>query len=254
MKNPIIVAGGLDPSGGAGLSADIKTASFFRTLPLPIITAITYQNSTNFLGFDPVSTDKIEKQLKSVISEYDIQYAKVGMTGSASNLYKLLTILNDKNIKIILDPVMTPSAGGSVLSDSMLTVLKENLNKVYLITPNIPEALTITGLDTENIVELGKEFLKYKQKAVLIKGGHNKGDSSDFLFEKEIKTVITGNRLNTENLRGTGCTLSTAITAVLASGIELQQACKIAKQYVESTMNHEYRVGKPPFPLNHLLV
>ncbi len=254
MKNPVIVAGGLDPSGGAGLSSDIKTAAFFHTLPLPVITAITYQNSTEFLGFDPVESVQIEKQLNSLLDAYNIKFAKIGMTGSASNLYKLLTVLHSKGVKIILDPVIKPSAGGEVLNSSMLMVLKENLHKIYLLTPNLFEAQKITGVETGNIRELGAYFNNLGETAVLIKGGHSSGDSSDFLFLKGDVEVFQGDRINTKNLRGTGCTLSTAIASVLASGVELKDACKIAKQYVTSTMNHNYEIGNPPYPLNHLLI
>jgi hydroxymethylpyrimidine/phosphomethylpyrimidine kinase len=254
MKNPVIVAGGLDPSGGAGLSVDIKTASFFHALPLPVITAVTYQNSTEFSGYDAVDTMQVEKQLNSILDSYNVKYAKIGMSGSASNLYKLLTVLSSRGIKIVLDPVIKPTAGGEVLTSSMLTVLKENLHKVYLLTPNLYEAKTITEATTNDIRELGSYFKNFRQTAVLIKGGHSSGDSSDFLFEEDNVTVFQGDRIDTKNLRGTGCTLSTAITAVLASGILLSDACKIAKQYVTSTMNHNYEIGKPPYPLNHLLI
>jgi len=254
MKNPIIVAGGLDPSGGAGLSADIKTAAFFNTLPLPVITAITYQNSTNFFGFDAVDTNKLEKQLNSILNSYQINFAKIGMTGSPNNLYKLLTILSSNGIKIVLDPVIKPTAGGEVQNTAMLAILKDNLSKIFLLTPNILEAQIITESSSDNITELGKSFKQLGQTAILIKGGHASGDSSDFLFQTEVTTVITGDRLSTENLRGTGCTLSSAITSILASGIELKQSCKIAKQYITSTMNHNYNIGNSPYPLNHLLI
>ncbi len=245
-----IVAGGLDPSGGAGLSSDIKTCSRFGVYPLPIITALTYQNYSEFYGFKPLEKEEIEKQLKSVLGFYSVEFAKIGLVGNAENLDLLIWTLNKNGIKTVLDPVLKTSTGGEVCDKNYIESIKNAGERIYLITPNIPEAKMLTGEKTDNPDILGKTLLSEKFENILVKGGHRQDNADDILFSKEKKIVLKGKRIDTLNTRGTGCALSSAIVSLLASGHSVEKACELSKRYIEKAMIQGIKTGKPPYPLN----
>lgn len=250
MASNVIVAGGLDPSGGAGLSSDIKTCSHFGVYPLPVITALTYQNYSKFYGFKPLKKDEIEKQLKSVLGFYSVEFAKIGLVGNAENLDFLISTLNKKDIKIVLDPVLKTSTGGEVCDRNYVKTIKGAGGKIYLITPNIPEAKLLTGEETDNLNVLGERLLLEKFENILIKGGHRQDNADDILFSKEGKTVLKGKRIKVLSTRGTGCALSSAIVSHLALGHSVEKACELSKRYIEQTMIQGIKTGRPPYPLN----
>ncbi len=252
MRKNVIVAGGLDPSGGAGLASDIKVCAFFNTYPLPVITALTYQNSINFFGFEPIKKEKIEKQLKSILGFYPVKFAKIGLTGNAEVLTTLVNLLHKNKIKIVYDPVLKTSTEGIVSDNNLIDTILDNSDKFFLITPNIPEAQKITGLNSENQKELGEKLLQKGFQNVLIKGGHLE-KPEDMLLTKNEFTFFKGEKLETENTRGTGCALSSAIASNLASGKSLKQSIAIAKNYVTEAMKHSYKIARAPYPLNLLL-
>ncbi len=252
MRKNAIVAGGLDPSGGAGLASDIKVCAFFNTYPLPVITALTYQNSTGFFGFEPIKKEKIEKQLKSILGFYPLEFAKIGLTGNSEVLETLINLLHKHKTKIVYDPVLKTSTEGIVSDNNLIDTILENSDKFFLITPNIPEAQKITELNSENQKELGEELLQKGFENVLIKGGHLEEPYDMFLTKNEF-IIFKGEKLETENTRGTGCALSSAIVSNLALGKSLKQSIAIAKNYITEAMNHSYKIAKPPYPLNLLL-
>ncbi|BBB33186.1 hydroxymethylpyrimidine/phosphomethylpyrimidine kinase [Thermotomaculum hydrothermale] len=252
MNKSVIVAGGLDPSGGAGLASDIKVCAFFNVYPLPVLTALTYQNSTEFFGFEVLKLQQVETQLKSILDYYSIEVAKIGLTGRGEILDLLVSTFYKKGIKTVLDPVLKTSTKGKVSDNALVDSITQNAGKIYLITPNIPEAKELTKLNSENQQELG-ELLKNKGfKNILIKGGHLK-KPYDLLLSDEEKIVFKGERIETENSRGTGCALSSAIASNLASGKTLKEAIAISKNYLTEAMRHNYKLGNPPYPLNLLL-
>ncbi len=248
MKAPVIVAGGLDPSGGAGLSSDIRVCAFFNVYPLPVITAITYQNEKEFYGFETVKAEQIEKQLASILNFYPIRFAKIGLVASHTNLELLLHTLDKHGIKIIFDPVLTTTTNGKVYSEAFIESIKNNSKKIYLVTPNIEEAKKITGENTNNQNKLGELMLNMGFKNVLIKGGHLEKPDDLFINETESE-LFSGERIETDNTRGTGCALSSAITSSLALGKGLKESISIAKNYLQKTMKHNYRISYPN-PLN----
>ncbi len=252
MRKNVIVAGGLDPSGGAGLATDIKVCAFFNIYPLPVITALTYQNSAQFFGFEPVKPNQIEKQLNSILGFYSIEVAKVGLVGENDILDMLISLIYKKGIKIIYDPVLKTSTEGKVASNSLKESILQNAKKIYLITPNIPEARELTGCNTENQEELAAKLQKEGFENILIKGGHLKTPNDLLLTTKE-KIIFEGNKIKTKNTRGTGCALSSAIASNLSLGMDLKQAVSISKNYVIEAMKHSYKTGTPPYPLNLLL-
>ncbi len=252
MKRSVIVAGGLDPSGGAGLASDIKVCSFFNVYPLPVITALTYQNSKEFYGFEPVKTGQLEKQIKSILGFYNVEYAKIGLTGNPENLFFLIDTLNRKGIKIVYDPVLKTSTKGVVSDNFLIETILKNAEKIFLITPNIPEAITLSGVNSGNRKSLGNALLKSGFKRILIKGGHL-DIPADMLITDDECTEFKGTKIETENTRGTGCALSSAIASNLSLGFDLKQAISISKNYLAETMQHSYKLGEPPYPLNLLL-
>ncbi len=252
MKKSVIVAGGLDPSGGAGLASDIKVCSFFNVYPLPVLTALTYQNSKEFYGFEAVKTHQVENQLNSILSYYNIEVAKIGLTGNFNTLQLLIDRLSEKGIKIILDPVLKTSTEGVVSDNFLIETILKNAERIFLITPNIPEAITLSGVNSRNIKSLGNALLNSGFKRILIKGGHL-DVPIDMLITVDECTEFKGTKIETKNTRGTGCALSSAIASNLSLGFDLKQAISISKNYLAETMQHSYKLGEPPYPLNLLL-
>jgi len=249
MQKAVIVIGGLDPSGGAGLASDIKVCAFFNTYPLPVASAITYQNSTRFFGMDVLTSVQIEKQLKSILGFYPVEYAKIGLIGSGKNLNTILSILAEKGIKTIVDPVLKTSTKGKVGDKDLISALKQNAEKIFLLTPNMPEAEEISGLKNKGQKATGMALKESGFKNILVKGGHL-STPDDLLITKNQTKIFKGKRIETQNTRGTGCALSSAIAANLALGKSLDEAVSISKNYLAKAMKHNYAIGNPPYPIN----
>ena len=254
----MLVIAGSDSSGGAGIQADIKTITSLGSYAMTAITAITSQNTTGVLSISKVSNKEIKKQIEFTSQDIKPNAIKIGMLHSKSVIKKVSESLNKIKIKkIILDPVMVAKGGSKLINDKAINLMKAKLlNKVTLITPNLPEAEILTGVkinSKEDMIFAANKLMKLGVSNVLIKGGHFKSKKvNDIFVNKDEIKIFSSKRLNTKNTHGTGCTLSTAIASFFSCGKSLKKSCELGIKYVNSAIFTNPKIGKGHGPINHL--
>ncbi len=261
MTTPIaLTIAGSDSGGGAGIQADLKAFSALGAYGCSVITALTAQNTQGVQGIADVEPAFIRQQMDSVFSDLPVQAIKIGMlsrTDSINAVADGLEGLRDKHI--VLDPVMVATSGDRLLRDDAIATLKARLIPMAsLITPNLMEAAVLldcpvpeTSSDMEKMVE---PLMALGCQAVLVKGGHlTEAESTDILFDGTDIYHLRSRRIQTPNTHGTGCTLSSAITALLARGYTLPDAVKTAKDYIAEAIAHadNLKIGKGHGPVHH---
>ncbi len=256
VKTALTIAGS-DSSGGAGIQADIKTFSAFGIYGMSVITAVTAQNTCGVYGIQNVSDDIIQKQMDAVFKDIPPNAVKIGMTSSASIIEVIADRLKFYEAKnIVLDPVMISTSGSRLLNADAISILQKKLFPLAsLITPNIPEAEVLSGLNVCNKKDMEQAALKiYEQSGsnVLLKGGHCTSDSCDFFFNGKNGVWFKAEKINNPNTHGTGCTLSSAICANLALEKSLEDSIHCAKEYINGALKAMLDLGKGSGPLNHL--
>ena len=257
-KSKILIIAGSDSSGGAGIQADIKTVTALGCYAMTAITAITAQNTTGVSSVVPINSKEIEKQILFTSKDIKPDAIKIGMLHSSEVIFSIIRALKKiKTKKIILDPVMVAKGGSRLISQSAIKTLKDKLiKKAYLITPNIPEAEVLTNTkiaSVKDMINAANILLKFGAKNVLIKGGHRKSKYVEdiYLSKNEIK-IFKNQKIKTRNTHGTGCTLSSAITAFLSCGKPLKKSCELGIKYVNQAIRSNPNYGKGYGPINHL--
>lgn len=255
MKKILTIAGS-DCSGGAGIQADIKTITAHKMYAMSVITSLTAQNTTGVYGIIDTPADFTAKQIDCVFSDIRPDAVKIGMLSSSENIIAVAERLEFyKAENIVVDPVMISTSGCHLISDEAKEILKKRLFPLAtLITPNIPEAEELSGIEIkshEDFINAGL-FIHHKTGAsVLLKGGHGVSKADDFLVYDDNCIIIHGNVVDTENTHGTGCTLSSAIACNLADGFSIEESVRNSKRYLESAMKTGLNLGKGNGPLNH---
>ena len=257
IKSKILIIAGSDPSGGAGIQADIKTASCLGSYAMTAVTAVTVQNTCGVKSVFPIPVNEIYNQIIFTSKDIRPDAIKIGMLHSTGVINEIIRSLNKIRIKkIILDPVMVAKGGSKLISNQAIQMMKNKLIKrVNLITPNLPEAEILTGIkinSKEDMISAAKKLIKLGVPNVLIKGGHlrSKKVNDIFVNKDEIK-IFSNNRLKTKNTHGTGCTLSTAITSFFSCGKTLKKSCELGIKYVNSAISTNPKIGKGHGPINH---
>ena len=257
-KSKILIIAGSDSSGGAGIQADIKTATALGSYAMTAITAVTSQNTKRVQSIIPISPREISNQIEFTSKDIRPDAIKIGMLHSTKVIESVIKSLNIVKLKkIVLDPVMVAKGGAKLIDDKAIKSLKKKLIKrVMLITPNIPEAeiLTKTKIKTkEDMIFAANKLLEIGAKNVLIKGGHlNSKFVKDIFVNKYERTIFSSHRYKTKNTHGTGCTLSSAITTFLSCGKPLKKSCELGIKYVNSCIKSNPKYGKGHGPINHL--
>ena len=258
VRSKILIIAGSDSSGGAGIQADIKTATSLGIYAMTAVTAVTVQNTKGVKSVVPIKASKIYNQITHTVKDIVPDAVKIGMLHSTdviNNVYKSLNMIKTK--KIILDPVMVAKGGSKLITDQAILLMKKKLfKKVTLITPNLPEAEILTGIkinSKEDMIFAANQLIKFGVPNILIKGGHLKSKKVHDIFvnKKEIK-VFSNKRFDTKNTHGTGCTLSTAITSFYSCGKTLKKSCELGIKYVSSAILTNPMIGKGYGPINHL--
>ena len=262
-KSPpcIVTIAGTDPSGGAGIQADIKVISATGGYAASVITALVAQNTQGVQAIEAVSPDFVQKQIDSVFSDLAIKAVKIGMLHQASIIEVIATALSTlKPEHIVLDPVMVAKDGSILLDLETIDFIKTHLlPHVYLITPNIVEAehLLNTSITTTTEMEsVAKQLGTQFNLNVLLKGGHLQGTRSpDVLYTVQNNTCewFHAERFQTRNTHGTGCSLSSAIASYLAQGYALPKAISTAKNYITHAIRSgaEHTIGQGNGPIDH---
>ena len=251
---------GSDSSAGAGIQADLKTFAALGVYGASVITALTAQNTHGVGGIHDVPADFIRAQIDTVFSDLDVAAVKIGMLSQVAAIVAVaqgLAAYRAKNI--VLDPVMVATSGDRLLVPEAVEALrKELVPRALVVTPNLLEAAALTGASVarnEREMEVqARELLAQGARNVLIKGGHGAGDDSvDLLIGQGEVVRLSAKRIATKNLHGTGCTLSSAIAAGLAKGLDLNGAAQQAKAYVTAAIAaaQDLHVGHGHGPLHH---
>lgn len=256
MKKVLTIAGS-DPSGGAGVQADLKTICAHKLYGMAVITAMTAQNTQGVYGVEEASPGFLAKQLDAVFSDIFPDSIKIGMLSSAPLIEVVAERLKHYGAKnIVLDPVMISTSGQRLLDESAFNALTKKLIPLAsLITPNVLEAEALSGekiTDEASIKRIGKTLYERYGVAVLIKGGHIDGkEAIDYLYDGSFYHYAL-KRVDNPNNHGTGCTLSTAIACALAKGESLERSVKKAKDYLYGALLAGLDLGKGVGPLNHM--
>jgi len=255
MKTVLTIAGS-DSSGGAGIQADIKTMVMHGVYAMSAITAMTAQNTMGVIAITESTPEFLRKQIDSVFEDIFPDGVKIGMVSSEPLVQVIVDRLQYYGAKnIVVDPVMIATSGASLMQSAAVEAIKKLLLPMAtVVTPNIPEAEVLSGMKITDRFTM-QEAAKYIGDAygcsVLLKGGHNRGEADDLLYEKGEITWFSGKRIENPNTHGTGCTLSSALASNLAKGFCLKESAKRAKEYVSGALLAGLNLGKGSGPLMH---
>jgi hydroxymethylpyrimidine/phosphomethylpyrimidine kinase len=233
----ILSIAGSDPSGGAGIQADIKAISANGGYAMAAITALTAQNTRGVTGLQMIEPAFVAQQIAALRADIRIDAVKIGMLGTSEMVATVFAALDGLDVPLVLDPVMVAKGGDRLLRADAVAALRDALSQASVITPNLPEAADLLGQD-EAVSESGMEeqaraLLALCPKAVLLKGGHlPSGACPDLLASADGLLWLQGPRHATQRTHGTGCTLSSALATCLGQGMPLAQAATAAKAYV----------------------
>jgi len=258
LKSKLLIIAGSDSSGGAGIQADIKTATSLGVYAMTAITAITAQNTTGVKSIVPVSPKEIFNQISFSVQDIKPNSVKIGMLQNVGVIKEVIKAIKKYKLKnIIIDPVMVAKGGHRLISNSSINYLRKKLLPyALLVTPNIPEAETLIKkrIQTlEDIIKAGKEILKFGPKFVLIKGGHtNKSFIEDVLISKKNIKIFKNKKIKTKNTHGTGCTLSSAIASFISKNYNMNESCRRSIQYVHKAILLNPKFGRGHGPINHM--
>lgn len=255
MKKVLSIAGS-DPSGGAGIQADIKTMTMNGVYAMSAITALTAQNTIGVTAVSEVSADFLRQQIDAVFEDIYPDAVKIGMIPSAGLIEITAARLKAYGARnIVVDPVMAATSGSKLIRTEAIDTLIEDLLPIaVLATPNIPEAETLSGkkiANREDMCAAAKRIWEMCGCAVLVKGGHSAADASDLLYADGVYHWFEGRRLDNPNTHGTGCTLSSAIASNLAKGFDLSESIKRSKDYICGALLAQLDLGRGSGPLNH---
>jgi len=246
---------GSDPSGGAGLQADLKTFHQFGVYGMAVVTLLTVQNTRRVSAVDPVSADLVRAQAVAVLEDLPPGAAKTGALGSAGVIEAVAELAAGWSFPLVVDPVMISKHGAPLLDAAAAGALRGRLlPRATLVTPNLPEAEALTGrpvADRGAMREAARALLDLGPRAVLLKGGHLAGEAADLLLYPGGEHWFTAARIETPHTHGTGCTYSAAITAGLALGHGLPEAVATAKAFITEAIRTNPGLGGGQGPVNH---
>lgn len=256
MKTVLTIAGS-DSSGGAGIQADIKTITAHGLYAMSVITAVTAQNTLSVSGIESISPEMVKKQLDSVFEDIFPHAVKIGMVQNSSIIEAIADSLEKYRPEhVVLDTVMVSTSQKPLLEEEAVESLQKRLLPLAdIITPNIPEAQVLSHIpitDKDSRIRAAKKIAKNYKGAILIKGGHDKDNADDLLYQQEKELWYESPRIDNPNTHGTGCTLSSAIACNLAKGYSMEEAVSYAKDYITGALKSGMNLGHGSGPLNHM--
>ena len=261
MASPLVLTiAGSDSSAGAGIQADIKTCASLGVYCASVITNVTAQNTCGVQSIHPIPTDMVQAQLSAIFTDLNISAVKIGMLGTKSTIETVVQILKEFKPKhIIVDPVMVSSSGKPLIkADAVNALITQLFPIATLITPNIPEAATLLDIpqaqSKEEMYKTIAELKVFGSQSILLKGGHLIGDKCiDLLLDNNKVHELSQAKVETKNTHGTGCTLSSAISANLALGDSIKEAVFKANEYLNNAIKQadDLNIGKGSGPVHH---
>jgi hydroxymethylpyrimidine/phosphomethylpyrimidine kinase len=258
MRGRVLICAGSDSGGGAGIQADIKAVTALGGFASTALTALTAQNTLGVHGIHEVPLDFVDQQIRVVLDDIGADCVKTGMLHGEGVIRTVIAALDAaaRGVPLVVDPVMVAKGGHKLLDPAALGALRdEMLPRASLVTPNIPEAELLTGMEIHDVHGMRRaadRLLTLGPDAVLLKGGHMDGDElTDLLVTPEGCQAFTGPRLTTRHTHGTGCSMASATAAGIAQGLELSQAVARARDYVHLAILTAPGFGAGHGPLNH---
>jgi hydroxymethylpyrimidine/phosphomethylpyrimidine kinase len=248
---------GSDPSGGAGIQADLKTFAALNVYGMAVIAALTAQNTVGVQAVMEIPADFVGAQLDAVLSDIPPRAIKTGMLGSAAVVEVVVAKIREHRAqRLVVDPVMVSTSGTLLLEPAAIDSLKRNLLPLAeLVTPNLAEAAELSGLEVRTVSDMehaARRIHDLGVRHVLVKGGHLEGEAVDLFFNGTEFVYLKSERVSTSNLHGTGCVLSAAITAALSRGSNLAESIHLGKAFVTDSIRRALSLGKGPGPVNPL--
>ena len=262
LSRSVLIIAGSDPSGGAGIQADLKTLTSLGVYGMSAITALTIQNTKGVSDIHEIPVEIVKKQIKACLTDINANTIKIGMMHNAELIVGIYEALENENviknqlIKIILDPVMVAKGGNRLLKIDAINALKLFIKKCYpILTPNIPEAEILTDTKIKNVRDMekaGKIILKLGASHVILKGGHLDSDEiTDVLIDHNGSYKIKVIKTITKHTHGTGCTMASALSAGIAKSFEIKDAFEMAHSYVNKAIMSAPKFGSGNGPINH---
>lgn len=254
--NTVLTIAGTDPTGGAGVQADLKTFMAHNVYGMSIITALVAQNTLGVKDIMNVTPDFLEEQFDCVFNDIFPDALKIGMVSETELIHTIVKKLKQYHARhIVVDPVMVSTSGSRLIEDSALDALKYELIPLSeIITPNIPEAEVLTGKkikSKEDMIRAAQDIRQWYQGDILIKGGHFEDRADDLLYHNNEKIWLECEHIDNPNTHGIGCTLSSAIASHLASGYDMITSVRKAKDYISGALKANLDLGHGSGPLNH---
>jgi hydroxymethylpyrimidine kinase/phosphomethylpyrimidine kinase len=260
----VLSIAGFDPSGGAGVLADVKTFAAFGCFGTAAITSLTSQNTVAVYGAYHQTPEIVRAQLEPILSDFTIAAVKTGMLPTREIIELTAELIATHQLpNVVVDPVIRSTSGYDLIDNAATAALAEKLLPLAdVITPNMAEAERLTGLEVKNLEQMKEAARRIHQaaqaalsrpRAVLVKGGHLADESTDVLYDGRDFRLFRAARIESRNTHGTGCTLSSAIAALLAQGCALPEAVQRAKDYVTEAIGAAPNLGHGAGPLNHLI-
>ncbi|GGF20551.1 bifunctional hydroxymethylpyrimidine kinase/phosphomethylpyrimidine kinase [Echinicola rosea] len=256
---PVLTIAGSDSGGGAGIQADLKTFSALGCFGTSVITATTAQNTMGVKSIHDIPVAHIKEQLEAVLTDIRPKAIKIGMINRPEVVQVIVeSLVPYPDIPVVFDPVMVATSGDRLIKEETVEVLKKELFPISrIITPNMDEAAVLMGkaVDTlDEMKEAASQLLTYESAFVLVKGGHLHGEMvADVLGGNGQMHVFESEKINTGNVHGTGCTLSSAIAVFLAKGMRMAEAVELARNFVFQAIDagKSVKTGQGSGPLNH---
>ena len=251
---------GFDPSGGAGVVADIKTFTAFGCFATAAVTSLTYQNTTGVFGAAHQTAEAVREQVLPVVEDFSVACVKTGMLPTREVIREVARLFRETGGLLpapVVDPVVRSTSGYDLIDDEALSALTSELVPLArVLTPNIPEAERITGLrrgikDVEGMREAARILREMGARAVVVKGGHLAGEAIDLLDDEGRVSLFPAARIETKATHGTGCTLAAAIACCLARDMNLPEAVATAKRFVTDAIRAAPPLGRGHSPINH---
>lgn len=251
-----LTVAGTDPTGGAGVFADLKAMHSRGVYGMAAVTSLTAQNTLGVQDVYNVPADFIDKELNSIFSDEVPHAMKTGMIAEADMMAVIAEYVRKYNIPYVMDPVMIATSGDRLMTDrSMATLIDTLIPLANIVTPNLHEAESIAGMKIQSENALHKALKVFVDdmgaESVIIKGGHLEGDATDYLYDGSRISTLSASRIDTDQTHGTGCTFSAVLTAELAKGRTIEEAFKTGKAYITNAIQNSPGIGKGSGPVNH---
>lgn len=255
VRTALTIAGS-DSGGGAGIQADLKTFSALGVFGMSALTAITAQNTLGVTAVFELPPDIVAAQIDAVVTDIGADAAKTGMIANSEIIKVVAAKVREHGIStLVVDPVMVATSGDRLLREEAVQALRTDLLPLAtVVTPNLPEAGVLIGREVASLDEMrdaAREIVGLGARSVIVKGGHLDGDAVDIFYDGQRFLELPARRIETTSTHGTGCTLASAIAALLAKGEPLEQAITQAKAYVTAAIEHAYPIGHGHGPVHH---